>query len=285
MTAPLPRRPPMGPMRFDRWTAAWLLSLGAHALVLCIPLSGPGSPTQVAAAPALEIILLNARRPKSADAAFQAQALAQTDSAGGGEAERGRARTPRPQHLQAQADATVHAMTEQLGQLERQQQLMLGQIRRQMAQASEAEQRQLAEIERRIQLENARPRTRYLGPSTREVVYAEYYDRLRRKIEAQGTRYFPTHLGRRLYGELTLILTVDANGRMVSTEVVGSSGQVELDRRARSIANSSAPFGGFSPAMKKEADQLAWVVRFTFSAEAGLQTRSIDPTARPGGQP
>lgn len=172
----------------------------------------------------------------------------------------------------------TQALNEQLGQLERQQQQMLSQIKRQMARATEAEQRQLAEIEQRIQLENARPRTRYLGPSTREVVYAEYYDRLRRQIEAQGTRHFPSHQGRRLYGQLTLILTVDAAGRMVSTELVAPSGQSELDRRARSIARSSAPFGEFTPAMKKEADRLAWVVRFTFSPETGLQTQSIDPT-------
>ncbi len=268
----------MGPMRLDRWTAAWLLSLGAHALLLCIPLGIPSSVTTTVATPALEIILLNARRPKNTDKPSAAQALAQSDSAGGGDAQRGRARSPRPQQMQTGAETAVQAMREPLGQLERQQELMLSQIKRQMSKASEAEQRQLAEIERRIHAENARPRTRYLGPSTREVVYAEYYDRLRRKIEAQGTRYFPVHLGRRLYGELTLILTVDTAGRMVSAEVVSPSGKSELDRRARSIANSSAPFGEFTSAMKKEADQLAWVVRFTFSADSGLQTQSVEPT-------
>lgn len=283
--APQPRQRRMGPMRLDRWTAAWLLSLGAHALLLSMPLSIPEPLTRTAAMPPLEIILLNARRTKTTEAAPQAQALAQSDSAGGGDAERGRARSSQPQHLPASAQAQTQAMTEQLGQLEKLQALMLDQIRRQMAQASQAEQRQLAEIERRISMENARPRTRYLGPSTREVVYAEYYDRLRRKIEAQGTRHFPTHLGRRLYGELTLILTVDATGRLASTEVVRGSGQSELDRRARSIANSSGPFGDFTPAMKKQADQLAWVVRFTFSAEGGLQTQSIEPSLTRARQP
>lgn len=280
---PRHRPQPMGPIRLDRWTAAWLLSLGAHALLLSIPLSIPSATPTAVTAPALEIVLLNARRAKPTDAPPAPQALAQTHSGGGGDAERGRARSPRPQQTQVGAESTAQALNEQLGQLERQQQLMLSQIKRQMTRATPAEQRLLAEIEQRIQLENARPRTRYLGPSTREVVYAEYYDRLRRKIEAQGTRHFPVHQGRRLYGELTLILTVDAAGRMVSTELVGPSGQSELDRRARSIASSSAPFGPFTSAMKQEADQLAWVVRFTFSAESGLQTQSIDPTS-PGRQ-
>ncbi len=167
-------------------------------------------------------------------------------------------------------------MTEQLSQLEKQQQALLQQIKPLSARASEPVQKALAEIEQRIQEENARPRKRYLGPSTREVAYAEYYDRLRRRIEAQGTRHFPTHQGKRLYGALTLVLTVDAQGRMVSTELVAGSGQSELDRRARSIANSAAPFGEFSPDMKRQADQLAWVIRFSFSAQ-GMQTEWHEP--------
>ena len=49
----------------------------------------------------------------------------------------------------------------------------------------------LAEIERRINEENARPKKRYISPSTREEVYAIYYDALRRKIEERGTQNFP----------------------------------------------------------------------------------------------
>ena len=45
----------------------------------------------------------------------------------------------------------------------------------------------------------------------------------------------------------------------------------------RFIANGAAPFGAFTPAMKRQADQLAWVVRFTFSAESGLQTQWFEP--------
>ena len=65
----LSHRPhPMGPVRLDRWTAAWLLSLGAHALLLSIPLSIPSATPNAVTAPALEIVLLNARRTKPTDA-------------------------------------------------------------------------------------------------------------------------------------------------------------------------------------------------------------------------
>jgi protein TonB len=52
----------------------------------------------------------------------------------------------------------------------------------------------LAEIEKRINEENARPKKRYISPATREEVYAVYYDSLRRKIEDKGTREFSAPL-------------------------------------------------------------------------------------------
>ena len=158
-----------------------------------------------------------------------------------------------------------------------QQQTLLGQLQRLASRADAAQQKTLAAIEQRIQEQNARPRTRYLGPSVQEAVYAHYYDHLRRQIEALGTRHFPRHLGHPLYGSLTLILTVDAQGQMAQIETVHSSGSAELDRQARAIANAAAPFGEFSDDIKRQADRLAWVVRFTFSAESGLQTKSVEP--------
>ncbi|MDI9331646.1 MAG: TonB family protein [Alphaproteobacteria bacterium] len=258
---------------------ALALSMGLHLCVLTLPYDAPMQRLRETPAQALEIILVNARRPtKQAEPNPQAQALAQATWMGGGDAERGRARSNRPQsESRSTPTEAIQTMADQLKRLEQQQQAMLSQIKRQATMASPAQQRVLAEIERRIQEENTRPRKRFLGPSTQETVYAEYYDQLRRKIEAQGTRHFPTHLGQRLYGALTLILTVDTSGRMVSSELVQSSGKPELDRRARAIASSAAPFGEFQPDMKNQADQLAWVVRFTFSADAGLQTQWFEP--------
>jgi hypothetical protein len=77
--------------------------------------------------------------------------------------------------------------------------------------------RQLAEIEKRVNEENAGPRRRYISPATREAVYALYYDQLRRRIEDRGTRDFPEHNGQKLYGELTMNVTVDASGRVVAS--------------------------------------------------------------------
>jgi protein TonB len=100
-----------------------------------------------------------------------------------------------------------------------------------------------------------------------------YYDRLRRSIEDKGTENFPQLNGQKLYGELTMIVNVNHDGRVLSTELVQSSGVPALDRRAQAIAQSAGPFGVFSSAMRRQADQIAVVSRFKFTRDDTLETR------------
>jgi protein TonB len=130
----------------------------------------------------------------------------------------------------------------------------------------------LGEIEKRINEENKRPKRRYVSPSTREEVYAIYYDQLRRKIEDRGTRNFPEYQGKKLYGELTMMVTVDALGRVIDTEVVQRSPSQVLDKRAMAIVRAAAPFGPFSNAMRAKADQIVVVSRFRFTRDEALET-------------
>ena len=130
----------------------------------------------------------------------------------------------------------------------------------------------LAEIEKRINEENARPKKRYISPATREAVYAVYYDAMRRKVEDKGTRNFPEQNGAKLYGDLTMIVTVNHDGRVLSTEIVQGSGSRVLDTRAEAIAHASGPFGEFGPEMRKKADQIAVVSRFKFKRDQTLET-------------
>ena len=130
----------------------------------------------------------------------------------------------------------------------------------------------LAEIERRINEENARPKKRYISPATREAAYAIYYDALRRKVEDKGTENFPERGGQKLYGELTMIVTINHDGRVLETEIVQGSGNPLLDRRAEAIARAAGPFGAFSAEMRAKADQIAVVSRFKFTRDQTLET-------------
>jgi protein TonB len=45
-----------------------------------------------------------------------------------------------------------------------------------------------------------------------------------------------------------------------------------LDKRALAIVRAAAPFGPFSAAMRRSADQLVITSRFRFTREEGLET-------------
>jgi hypothetical protein len=133
----------------------------------------------------------------------------------------------------------------------------------------------LAEIERRVNEENARPKKRYLSPATREAAYAIYVDTLRRRIEARGTENFPTLAGKKLYGELKMTVTVNFDGKVLDTVVDESSGNVTLDRRAQAIVRSIGNFGKFTDAMRKQTDQIVLQSRFKFTRDETIELSSV----------
>lgn len=278
--------------RFTLFQIALAISVAVHAALLTVRFVDPQAFERVFQDTPLEVILVNARTNEVPDSA--ALAIAQATLKGGGDAERGRATSPLPPSTQADVgDAAEDESQRRLREMQEQQALLLAHIKDQLAalpprdpnrpiQSAEEREREekrrqliklLAEIERRINAENARPKKRYISPSTREEVYAEYYDHLRRAIEDRGTEHFPNQAGKKLYGELTMIVTVDAKGRVVETEVVESSGNPVLDRQAGAIARAAGPFGKFSKAMRERADQIVVVSRFNFTREATLQAR------------
>jgi protein TonB len=268
---------------------ALLVSVSAHAALLTVRFVDPEGFNRVFQDTPLEVILVNAR---SEDLPQRAQAIAQASLAGGGEAASGRATSPLPPTTQLEVGDAPADSRKRIDHLQEEQQQLLAQIRREVAalpppdpkresgdpqQADQDERRRqllrlLAEIEKRVNEENARPKKRYISPATREEVYAIYYDNLRRKIEARGTRDFPEHRGQKLYGELTMNVTVDHLGRVVDAEVVTPSSQRLLDQRALAIVRAAAPFGAFNAAMRKQADEIVITSRFRFTREDGLET-------------
>ncbi len=271
------------------------LALGAsvalHAVLLTVRFVDPQAFNRVFEDTPLEVILVNARTPQQPE---KATAIAQSAMAGGGDAERGRATSPLPPALISEAgeDAQDQAQR-QLDNLQEQQNLMLTRIKSQLAtlapldptqpnlspEQAEREQKRrqltklLAEIERRINEENARPKKRYVSPATREESYAVYYDRLRRRIEDKGTDNFPEVAGKKLYGDLTMVVTVNFDGRILATEIVQSSGNRSLDRQAEAIVRNAGPFGRFDHAMRHKADQILVVSRFKFTRDETLETQ------------
>jgi protein TonB len=59
---------------------------------------------------------------------------------------------------------------------------------------------------------------------------------------------------------------------VLDTEIVETSGNLTLDRRAAGIAKAAAPFGKFNEAMRRRADQIVVVSRFKFTRDDVLET-------------
>ncbi len=279
-SAILARRPRRRPSALQ-W--ALLASVVVHAGLLTLRFVDPERFERIFRDLPLEVVLVNAR---GGEAPTQPQAVAQASLAGGGEAASGRATSPLPAERAFQLgdssdDARRHAETapnestlQLVARLQRELSALPPPDPNQVAGQQEArelvERRrqlldQLAEIERRINQDNAQPKRRYVGPATREAPYALYYDQLRRRIEERGTRDFPSAEGRRLYGELTVNMTIDARGRLVDAEVLDPSGSPTLDRQALAIVRAASPFGPFSAKMRRQADQIVVTSRFRFT--------------------
>jgi periplasmic protein TonB len=275
----------------DLSTLQWALiaSVAVHAALLTVRFVDPEAINRAFKGTPLDVILVNSR---SAEAPTEAQAIAQANLAGGGEAAKGRATSPLPAAATMQLGDAPTEARRRIEQLQQEQQQLLAQIRREIAtlpppdprrengtpQEREQDERRrqllrlLAEIEKRVNEENARPKKRYISPATREEVYALYYDALRRRIEERGTRDFPEQGGRKLYGELTMNITVDAAGRVVEAEIVRPSKNRRLDQQAIAIVRAASPFGLFTAAMRAQADQIVVTSRFRFTREDGLET-------------
>ena len=274
---------------------ALLVSLVLHGALLTVRFVSPKDFDRLFADSALEVVLVNARSEIPPE---DAQAVAQASLAGGGEAADGMASSMTANApLSQEGDLVEAAATATRQNLQQQQNLLLNRVKQQLAALTEAQNRSsnspqeraeqekkrremlklLAKIENRINAENARPRKRYVSPAVKEASYALYYDAMRQAIEARGTAHFPEKGGRKLYGSLTMVITVDHRGVVLDAEVAKASGKPDLDRRAQEIARKSGPFGAFTADMRKTVDQLVVVSRFTFTQDATLQTKAMVP--------
>ena len=269
------------------------ISVAAHAALLAVRIVDPEGFNRVFQDAPLEVILVNAKSSGPPDK--DAKAIAQASLAGGGTLEKGRPTSPLPPSLVMKTGDAQEEQDEQrqLQSLKAQQAELLLQARSELvalpppdlsaaanlrAQTQQEEKRRqlvklLAEIEKSVNDDSAKPAKRYISPSTREAVYAVYYDAMRRKIEKQGTLNFPQSAGRKLYGELTMTMTVSARGDVLTTEVVQSSGNPALDRWAQGIVQGSGPFEPFSDAMRAKADQIVVVSSFNFGQSDSLETK------------
>ena len=223
----------------------------------------------------LSVVLVNASNPAPPK---YANKLAQADLQGGGKTTDQEASALHRARLGADAQLEV---------LEKQQKQMLAKLDAQRVRSGgrkSGEEKKLisqlnsleAELAKRLQIHGKEPRRKVLtGASTKAVVFAQYYDAMRQKIETYGSTFFPRANGRPLYGSLVIVVSVDAQGRITPNaqgkeglSIGRSSGNAELDRQALAIVRASAPFGPFPSEMRNQIDVLDWISTFDFTRDS-----------------
>lgn len=275
-------------------------SVLVHGALLAVRFAAPEAFKFKPADPGLEVVLVNAKHDR---APLKAEALAQANLDGGGNAEAGRATSPLPDMRRSEDGDGMKTMQRRIEELEKQQRMLTQMSRKsKVASAPSKEQpapqvtqpqpnaadatenakeilRREAEIAKRIEDENKRPKKTFISPSTREVGYAMYFNSVREKIEKIGTVNFPQKDGKKMYGELTLSISIFQDGSIYEKDkdegiaVERSSGNPALDDAARRIVRRAAPFGAFAKNMRSSDKEDVWVMttRFKFTRENELE--------------
>ena len=262
------------------------VSVVVHAIVLLITFAPPDFDAS-RFVPHLDVVLVNS---KSSAKPVKADALAQANLDGGGntEADR-RAKTNLPKLNNVEVAPNVQLASKQVRRLEEEAQrlLLLSQGSHSTAEltrpapelprearledpAAEQQRLRMAQLEAQIAKEwdeyQKLPRRKFIGARTEGVVYAEYVDQWRQKIEKVGTQYFPEEARqRKLYGSLVMTVHIKADGSVEKVEIDRSSGYPLLDTAARRAVRLAEPFPPFPPAVRKDWDILSISRTFSYT--------------------
>lgn len=253
-------------------------SLFLHAMLLLVHFKIPDVLKFESKQP-LEVILVNA---KTTEKPAKAQAVAQANLDGGGNTDQQRrAKTPLPA-TQALARGKDLAQTQsRVKELEAQQERLLALEKssasnpvtetprqtspeqvspqptgRDLRELALAAMKLQAQIDKRHEEYQKRPRKQFIGANASEYRFAQYEEDWRNKVERVGTLNYPAEARGKLYGNLRLEVTIRPDGNVESIRLDRSSGLKLLDDAAFRIVRMAAPYGAFPFDIRKDTDLL-----------------------------
>lgn len=270
-----------------RLQLALAVSIVLHAVILSVGFTLPVRPPN--RAPALEVVLVNARHARAPD---KAEALAQANVDGGGNSDRQiRPKSPLPpQEVRRDGSALVEARKRVAPPVPVQRSVLTQpkaaapvsrpspRLREAPPPASAATASGLdllnsaatvarleAEIGRQLDDYARRPRKKFIGARTQEYRFAQYVEDWRHKIERVGTLNYPEAARGRLYGSLLLVVAIRPDGSLERVEIQRSSGEPILDEAAKRIVELAAPFAPFPHDIRNDTDILEIARTWTFT--------------------
>jgi protein TonB len=255
------------------------VSVLLHAVLLAVHFRYPDALRWKSTDQPLEVVLVNARtkeKPAKADALAQANL-----DRGGNTDQPRRAKTPLPVTRPHNPGRDLAQAQRRVRRLEEQQRRLLAKATeshlavapetehkapaeqpkprisgRDLADLSLAAMQLQAQIDRRIEEYQKRPRKKFIGARATEYRFAQYEEDWRQKIERIGTLNYPSEARGKLYGDLRLTVTIRPDGSVQSVDLDRSSGLKVLDAAAFKIVRMASPFAPFPPDIRKDTDLL-----------------------------
>lgn len=123
-----------------------------------------------------------------------------------------------------------------------------------------------AKLDELQQLYARMPRVRRAASvATRAAEDAEYLYRWQQRIELIGNQHYPQQArAQQLYGDVQVMVVVNADGSLEQAKILKSSGVGVLDEAALRIVRLASPFPEFSHELKQTTDQLEIVRTWQF---------------------
>jgi protein TonB len=241
----------------------------------------------------LEVVLVNS---KSARRPVEAQAKAQANLDGGGNTDENRlAKTPLPVADQIEEGDNIIEQRQRQREAQASSQRVMTSKKSETSIASEnhrveqpepatqasgtdlaqtalAMARMEAAIDKNLEEYNKRPRRKVITARTQEVSYAMYFAQWRDKVERVGNLNYPEEAKGKLYGSVTLVVSILADGTLDTVEIRRRSSYPVLDDAALRILRMASPYGPFPAEMRRQYDVFDLVATVNFTKGEQVQS-------------
>lgn len=131
-----------------------------------------------------------------------------------------------------------------------------------------------AQIDKRQEEYQKRPKRKFIGARTKEYRFALYVESWRQKVERIGNMNYPEAAkAQKLYGQLRMTVSIKADGSLESVVIDQKSNYPVLDEAAKRIVELAAPYAVFPEDIKKDTDILSITRTWTFTQDDALETQ------------
>ena len=266
---------------------ALLASILLHAAVLSVRFGMPDPARPRPLPQTLDVVLVNSKSPTRP---VEAELVAQANLDRGGDTEENRrAATPLPVTRTTEHGEDFRRARKRAADLEAKQRQLMTQRRAEAAAPAQpatpapanepqptpsgadlmnsalALARMEAQIARRIEEYNKRPRKQFVGARAAESRFAQYVEDWRLKIERVGNLNYPEGARGRIYGSLRLTVSLKPDGSIDDVQIDRPSEHRILNDAALKIVRLAAPFGPFPAEIRKDTDLLVITRTWTFA--------------------